>query len=420
MNLLDSRESADKLIELMDQHRQIAFAVAWASHKNKVFEKLQEVQHKIKYGVVGTHFSQTRWEVLDWSMNNEAKIGFIFEDIRNSVFHPKVYLFWSGQNDWDALIGSANLTVGGMSNNTELMMHVSSKSGGKNELRLQILKTIREYWNESVYVTSDRLNKYKKSWQERQKSLQRERSKSTENQEANWDDNILSWSWRKFYGNVRQADKSERSKRLKLLNECRKVLDSEVAFHELDIDTRKGIAGSYRREQHIPEGTRFNGFMVGGFGFTSSSGDFTNLINTDNGRLREFSKAIACIPSAGTVSRDDYLDYIAGYEKAMEGKSRGLGTAARLLTVKRPDTFVPFNGFTRSFLRASMNLRPEINPKDYQRYWDEIIDPISKSDWFSSPEPRGQHAREIWQNRVAFLDVLPSILGYVEKSRYAI
>ena len=61
------------------------------------------------------------------------------------MFHPKIYIFWS-QDRWDLLIGSANLSGGGMKWNTELMLHMSSDDCS-NEVFRNARKKINRYWN---------------------------------------------------------------------------------------------------------------------------------------------------------------------------------------------------------------------------------------------------------------------------------
>ena len=125
MKILDSQKTASTLIELANKHRNIAFAVAWASYDNRVFDCFKKHKSKIKHGVIGTHFAQTHWKVLDWCLKNESNIRFKFDLKANAVFHPKVYVFWTGSK-CDLLIGSANLTIGGMTNNEELMIQITS------------------------------------------------------------------------------------------------------------------------------------------------------------------------------------------------------------------------------------------------------------------------------------------------------
>ena len=52
MKLLNCQETSSKLIDLTAKHRNVAFAVAWANHKTKVFERFIKAKSKIKYGAL--------------------------------------------------------------------------------------------------------------------------------------------------------------------------------------------------------------------------------------------------------------------------------------------------------------------------------------------------------------------------------
>ena len=76
-------------------------------------------------------------------------------------------MFWSGK-EWDILVGSANLTVGGMTNNTELMLHVTSREQDSDDLKTRALEIVRSYYDQSQVVSRSRLNTYREQWKRRQ------------------------------------------------------------------------------------------------------------------------------------------------------------------------------------------------------------------------------------------------------------
>ena len=398
MQFLDSRQTASKLVELIAKHRYVAFAVAWASHKNKVFESLKRAQDKIKWGVIGTHFSNTHWKVLEWCMKLKPEIGFIFSEKTNIVFHPKVYVLWTGR-EWDLLIGSANLTMGGTSGNAELMLHLSSQDPGTHNIKNSALDIIRSYWRESHYISRSRLEKYRERWD-------RERAKSKPASGENSTVEILSWSWKKYYATILKESKPKHKSRknaLLLLQRAREMFDQGRAFHEFDYNTRKALAGSTR-----PKDGEWADIENGWFGFTYPNGYFTQIIydNVDGDQLRILGEGLGYIPNEGPVYRDDYLNYIERFKKALAEKPHGLGVGARLITIKRPDTFMPWNSGIKATLEQYLNLKTRIKPNDYERYWDEVVVPISESEWCDSPQPKENQESEIWRCRVAMLDVL--------------
>ena len=400
MRLLDSLKTSQKLIELIEAHKNTAFAVAWASYDNKVFEKLRNSRSKIRYGIIGTHFNQTDWRVLKWTVDQESNVQFIFDEKANSVFHPKIYVFWTKEK-WDVVIGSANLTVGGMKNNTELTVHLSG-SNNKNKntnIQAQAIEEIRQYWKDSVPINQNRLKKYKKQFLESRKKSSRTRH-NIESTNGDWD-------WDEYRENILHSAISIESvkRRIELLSMARESFDGRIPFDRLPDGDRKALAGTYRSKTG-----KWAEVDIGYFGFTGAYGHFAHAVKFNNAVL---SDAIGQIPITGPVYRAHYMNYVDLFKTAFQGKRHGLGVAARLLTVKRPDTFITWNKGNKQCLKNLLGLRPMVEPTtDYERYWDEVIVAINESDWYQSNEPasrkrtKGIAELDLWQNRVAMEDVL--------------
>ena len=157
---------SQKLMELIEKHDNIAFAVAWANHKNEAYKALVRNKKKISYAVIGTHFYQTHPDVLKCFIGcNEVR--FVLQP--QGIFHPKAYLFWS-KKSWDMLVGSANLTSGALGENEELLLHISgdTRSGVQMDLR----DKIEAYWSIlGEVVTAKSESTYRKLWGERQPDL---------------------------------------------------------------------------------------------------------------------------------------------------------------------------------------------------------------------------------------------------------
>ena len=398
VRLLDSTETSTKLIKLMKTHEYMSFAVAWASFNNKVFENIRKKRIKVKNGVIGTHFHQTDSRVLEWTLNRNSNMRFVFDSKPNSVFHPKIYVLWSKER-WDIFVGSPNLTIGGMENNTELTLHLSGKKRKSRDVMDQALEKIAGYWKLAVRVDQRMVNRYKREREER------ERKKDSNQQSGN--DEILSLNWDEYCSKIcsRSNSSKERIKmRVKLLKMARDVFEKDRPFNSLGEADRKALAGTYRFNSG-----KWSNIDIGYFGSTNAYGYYVQLVNSND---RHLSEAIGCIPSRGTVSREDYLNYIDLFRHALEGKKHGLGVAARLLTIKRPDVFISWNGGNKQQLKALLGVKPMIAPTEYERFWDEVIAPVNESLWCQGAKPSERKQRhgiketDIWQNRVALLDVL--------------
>lgn len=75
----------------------------------------------------------------------------------------------------------------------------------------------------------------------------------------------------------------------------------------------------------------------------------------------------------------------------------------RLLCIKRPDYFITLNKANMKNLCAKFNIT---QTEARENYWDTIIAPILKTDWWKSKKPQNNehHEQDIWDSRLAMLD----------------
>ncbi|MYK44212.1 MAG: hypothetical protein F4039_09025 [Gammaproteobacteria bacterium] len=312
MKLLNSKATAQRLVQLIDSHDNISFAVAWAkisrySKSNAVIHAMKASKDKIRKSVIGTDFQSTDWRVLDWFSENKAEVQVmkVKKAKINSVFHPKIYLFWT-DGRWDLLIGSANLTGGGMKTNTELVLHVSSDDCENDKLFRRAEKEINEYWIESDPITGSWLYWYKKE------NLKSENEKSHPNSTSPPADtqvpNILHMKWPEFLLLIQLKDPSGYAlkARLDLLSMARKIFQryesyGQKSFYKMKDSERKALAGTIRVGRD-----EFEGVDIGSFGYTDR-GEFPGLIKNNS---KNVSRALSCIPLEGEVEKRNYMDYI--------------------------------------------------------------------------------------------------------------
>jgi len=201
MHLIKGGRSLDsKLMKLVQKHEHVAFAVAWASSGSNAFSAIKSARKKIFKAVIGTHFYQTHPDVLDEFVGFK-KCHFVLQP--QGVFHPKVYLFWS-KPYWDILIGSANLTNGALTKNTELLIHVSNKDSDE-KLRSQAKQIIKGYWEQGELVTDREAQRYRELWKSQQTALRRASGEygSSGKSKAPVHTEIMSMSWAAFIRKVR-------------------------------------------------------------------------------------------------------------------------------------------------------------------------------------------------------------------------
>lgn len=212
---------------------------------------------------------------------------------------------------------------------------------------------------------------------------------------------IKSRNWKQFMDEIYNATSHDLQKRIRVIEIAQQLFNKIKSFKDLGIDERKFIAG-------VPNNLTINGAEDWGyFGSMKGAGVFRNKINTNNVQI---SEALDQIPLTGKVTKDVYDNFICHYQQAFINttlqNANNLSTATRLLTMKRPDTFVCLDNKNRANLCRDFGI---IQARmDYNRYWNEIIETIFQSDWWLNPTPTPNNNNElkISEARAAFLDSL--------------
>lgn len=389
MRLINGGSSLDsKLKKLVQKHEHVAFAVAWASSGINTFSAISSARKKIYKAVIGTHFYQTSPDVLDEFIGFK-KCHFVLQP--QGVFHPKVYLFWS-KSSWDLLIGSANLTNGALTKNTELLLHVSDKDSDE-KLRAQAENIIAGYWKQGEPVTGREAQRYRDLWKLQQRSLRRISGKysASSKGKAPVHTEIMPMSWSVFFKKV-QADPYHGFKqRCELLDLVRKAFSTHPSFSDMELGTRKTIAG-------LPNDLNEH---WGWFGSMSGAGCYHQAINDNNVHI---SNALNIIPLEGVVTSEKYNAYIEEFIQAFPNGRDGVSTASRLLALKRPDQFVCLDSKNKSQLCKDFDINQ--SGMDYGHYWDDVVCRIMDSVWWNSPMPSNKQEKRVWLGRAAMLDTI--------------
>jgi hypothetical protein len=170
------------------------------------------------------------------------------------------------------------------------------------------------------------------------------------------------------------------------------LFESMPHFADFTKQQRAEVAGfNFSRRKEIDWGI---------FGSMKGAGYFKKLIN-DNSPI--ISNALDQIPTNGPVSRDDWQNYV---EVLHKGNAQGMqiGTATRLVAMKRPDYFVSVNSAARKNL--SKGLQIAANSFSLENYWDYVIEPVMDTPWWSSKKPKDPLESRIWHARAAMLDMI--------------
>lgn len=377
------------LIKLTKKYENISFAVAWASAGTKIFNMLSANRKRIRKAVIGTHFYQTHPDVLDEFIKSN-KVRFILQT--RGVFHPKIYIFWN-QKHWEVLMGSANLTAGALTSNSEVMVLITDSDHAPT-LKDDVIALIDGYWNKASKVNKESALSYRALWEKQQLALRRlsGQYEQTSSNKAPSDSAVMAMTWSQFYEDVKKDEHHGFKERCALLKLVRKAFETTNHFQDMELGLRQTIAG-------LP--TKFNKCW-GWFGSMKGAGYYHQAVNNNNPHI---SAALDEIPLKGAVTRDHYEAYCAQFIKAFPKGRHGIGVASRLLALKRPDYFVCVDSKNKSALCKDFAIK-KIEAPDYDRYWEEIIERITDSAWWNEPCPKNSLESIVWKGRAAMLDAI--------------
>jgi HKD family nuclease len=389
--LTSPHATKDHLVRLVRQCDHMSFAVAWAT-PNPVLEAALEQQDKFDRLVVGTHRGVTDPAVLT-ACSGLASFRAIAPT--GDLFHPKIYTFHAG-DIVHAFVGSNNLTGNGFGGNAEAGVLLSAhKSDGQVR---NLLDYIGEQWERGIVIDETWIKAYaanRRRMMQAAKELdrwdplpvRRVRWRATDQSQLAWTDYVEA---------IQDQDTHEFDRRLKVLAGARRIFATHESFARMDASVRKRIAGTTTRKEHDEDG--FDWQYFGGMG---PNGVFSAAVID---APQKMSRALDVIPLKGMVTRDHYEAFVEKYVRAFDGpvSYKKLGTATRLLAMKRPDTFVAINGPNEK--RICGQFQAAVTTTDLRNYWDRIVEPMQQTGWWRAPRPADTFERAIWEGRAAMLD----------------
>jgi hypothetical protein len=211
---------------------------------------------------------------------------------------------------------------------------------------------------------------------------------------------LLTMSWRNYVAAVKSSPHHNLYIRLDLLRKAHILLNCVNRFSDLALDERKAIAGVVGRKEKLRKD--LGDYDWGWFGSMFGAGSFKNRIAENDPHL---SLALEHIPPTGEVTREDYFGFLEEFLRAFDTSKRqgGIPTASRLLAMKRPDYFVCVDN--KNITKLSHDLGFVRTTMDFDRYWNEVVEPITQAKWWQVRRPAGTEGR-IWDGRAAMLDAI--------------
>lgn len=388
MKLITSNsEISSTLVKLIEEHKKIQFAVAWATEENSFYKVLKKNKSKIRKSVIGMDGYITKPNVLSDFINSK-KVKFALSD--TGVFHPKIYLFKTNKK-WDLIIGSANMTSGGFDRNTEIMVHISSNDS-KKKLYKEARSVIDEYWDQAEVMSSLKAENYFGLYKAH-KSKNPHLSSKKKKGKAHVNTTILPLSWDEFYKKTTAVKKHTIEDRFDLLDAVRRSFTNHPSMFDMSQEERRMIAG-LRND--------FNNY-TGLFGSMDRAAYTHNWADHINNNNKLLSAALDLIPSSGTIDKNAFKLYSEAFREAT-GYKNAVGTFTRLLAMKRPDTFVCLTNTNKEALCKDFGI--SVSTMTYEKYWDDIINRLTQSVWWNATQPKDIFNLKVWNNRSALLDAI--------------
>lgn len=395
--LLNAAGMQATLKRLIRNHEEIQFAVAWG-YNGELADLLMENSRKFRSITFGLNGFATSPDLVDRLIG--TKNAFIAKSDKG-IFHPKLYLFRTGDNA-EAIVGSANFTRGGLDRNHEACLHI--KGSASDDIFEQIQRELFSYDTIKQRVTQVLADSYRRQFDAaRKRRGQRDPILPNDKKSGKGFTSFLAMmSWDEFATSTKIDPHHNFGRRMKLLREIQRLFASVERFPDLSATDWKGIAGTLGKSEKEIAGLGQHDW--GWFGSMGGNGNFASLIAKQNPQL---GAAMDCIPRKDPVTLDDFDEYCSRFRKAFtDARAHHVGsypTATRLLAMKRPDTFVCANGKNKGKLAKALNFAP--TTLSLENYWDRVITPIQSSPWYNAPRPTGRDS-ELWDYRVAMLDTI--------------
>lgn len=393
--LKTSKEIGNEIYRCIEEYSNISFAVAWIKN-NKIYQKLLKNKDKIHFSTVGIDFAGTDVNVLkDFQNSNKVKIY-----KGEYTFHPKIYVFYN-RTKYKAIIGSANLTEGGMYNNDECAVLFTESDG---VLLDNVLEKLEDCFDKAKIITDGIIETYSKEYEaikENNNSIVKRLEPTKQKiDEAPY----IDLKWGEVSEIIQQIDFVDRSGMLNEIQEIFKKLDdSNIKFENLELDERRMIIGNSKDINN--KYRAFGGLASGG----KAQQILLNQDDTKNTELRSIIEELdkiellnednMCHPVSETIVRN-ILKIVMGIEGC------GISTVTRLLAVKRPDLFLCVNDGNQDSIKELFGFR--ISGKYEIDKYIQLLKMIYNTDYFNhkltKEEKQDEALVTISKYRVALLD----------------
>lgn len=375
----------------------IRIVTAWATTDCIVYDCLKDARSKISTMVVGLDFYTTSPSFLE-SFHAIVRIG---KALEKGTFHPKLYLFESGV-EFCCIMGSSNFTSGGFASNTELNICIEGETSDAFYGKIQTFTKDQE--DRSNTITAPEIADYRDQF-ERLKTSRARLAKFKPSGEAKAKAQAvrvrestgvalpaqLNKTWPEFIEILLAGERSGRVTGstkyqpgyLPTVERCGEIFQKFGRLRNMPLADRQFVAGT----------TKGGGW----FGDMRVAGKFVNRVNDDPSSI---DAALDHVPRTGMMATDAFKAFAENYR----WERAGVGTASRLLAMKRPDLFICIDSKNRSDIAQVFDVAAS-SLQTFEGYWG-LIQRVWHCPWWRAAAPKLALHRRVWAARVALLDSL--------------
>lgn len=392
--LIDSKLLIESFSRCCEEYHSLHIYSAWVGNPSNIvpFDFLKQLK-EIK-ATVGVSFFHSNPDGLRFLRDLNKGMRIAKDD---NLFHPKVYIF-TKENKKALIIGSSNFTYSGFYENEEANILIEGDE--YRDVIIQYEKALSK-WDSDDYsfrISDKWLKDYEKQYIKRKVAFKKARIK---NEAVLEDNHVFSSSWldkadwglylKHIKAGIKQHEKlygEGFEEKFNMLQESKSKLSLPWSIDYFDsIENRRIITG-------LPG--------YGWLGHIAASGHVRHLFA--NGTKREKQIIVSAINEIGSIKHPIDYTILNNQLKKLVKLGPTMKVWGRLLALVRPDLFC-----TVSSPSVRENLSEKLSkPKTYFETIEGYIHLqklIHASPWFNSPKPNDGEEKQIWENRVAFLDV---------------
>ncbi|MEZ4961184.1 MAG: phospholipase D family protein [Saprospiraceae bacterium] len=393
--ITDGIDFSNEFAKCCNTYSNLEFYVAWIGDSNKVlpFEFLNRLT-KIK-ATIGIDFNQSHPNGIRFLMDLNANVRIVNSEFK--IFHPKIYIF-NYQTKYCIFIGSSNLTYSGFYINAETNVMIETD---EMEFVNDLKNDLKRYRNDknSFIPTDNWINQYELDYQNTYKKNKENKIK-TEHIREELEIANASWlkvaSWDTYLSKLKKGFINHKNRHNEDYNDLTNFLN--IYSSELELPWNIEIFETIEKRRMI---LGINPF--GWLGHVGATGRIRHILA--NGTNNEKNTIVNNINAIGKLELP--LDYkkLAEYIENLCKLGPTIKVWCRFLAIIRPDLYCTISS---NNVQENLSNLLQVSKKSFEtieRYID-LLKIIHVSPWFNQQKPNDKIEQDIWNKRVAFLDVI--------------